>query len=142
MDTTDSTTGVPGHRDHSVRTTRTIPHQRMVRRWRSGLAEPASPEIISYVHYDGCWWRRASGMWESIPHGPLALALSAGHARVVRARGTVGMPPAPPGRDPWTIARNRQRMGVACGKPPTFMAMRVTDLRPFPPTACERRHAV
>ena len=31
--------------------------------------------------------------------------------------------------------------GVACGKAPTFMPMRVTDLRPFPPATCDRRHA-
>jgi hypothetical protein len=141
MDTTDSATGVPAHRDRTTATTRTMAHQRMVQRWRSGRAETVSPEIISYVHYDGCWWRRTNGMWESIPDGPLAIALSSGHARLVRARAAAGVPVPSRGRDPWTIARNRQRMGVACGKRPAFMPMRATDLRPFPPATCDRRHA-
>jgi hypothetical protein len=141
MDTTDSATGVPAHRDRTTATTRTMAHQRMVQRWRSGRAETVSPEIISYVHYDGCWWRRTNGMWESIPDGPLAIALSSGHARLVRARAAAGVPAPARGRDPWTIARNRQRMGVVCGKPSAFMPMRATDLRPFPPATCDRRHA-
>jgi hypothetical protein len=142
MDTTDSTTGVPAHRDRATTATRTMAHQRMVQHWRSGRVETVSPEIISYVHYDGCWWRRTSGMWESIPDGPLALALSTGHARLIRARAAAGMPTPGRGRDPWTIARNRQRMGVRCGQPVAFMPMRATDLRPFPPAICDRRHAI
>ncbi len=141
MDTTDPTTGVPEHRDRTAATTRTITHQRMVQRWRSGRAETVSPEIISYVYHDGCWWRRASGMWESIPDGPIALALSTGHARLVRARTAAGVPAPSRGRDPWTIARNRQRMGVVCGKPPALMPMFAAEPRPYPPATCDRRHA-
>jgi hypothetical protein len=139
MDTTDSTTGVPAGADRAEHTTRTMTHQRMVQRWRAGLADPVSPEIISYVRHDGCWWRRTSGMWESIPDGPLALALSEGHARLTRARHRAGLRPEPRERDPWAIARNRQRMGVVCGQEPAFLPMRATDLRPFPPAVCGRR---
>lgn len=141
MDTTDSTTGVPAHRDRTTAATGTMAHQRMVQRWRSGRADTVSPEIISYVHYDGCWWRRTNGMWESIPDGLLASALSTGHARLVRARAAAGMPEPSRGRDPWTIARNRQRMGVACGKPRAFMPMFAAEPRPFPSATCNRRHA-
>ena len=74
------------------------------------------------------------GNVESIPDGPLTAALSTGHARLIRARAAAGMPAPSRGRDPWTIARNRRRMGVVCGKPPAFMPMFAAE-----PAPCSRR---
>src|SRR5215475_324369 len=138
MDTTDPESCVPADPRPDVRSNRIMPHQRMVQRWRSVLADPVSPEIISYVHYDGCWWRRTNGRWESIPDGPLASALAAGHARLARARDRAGLRPAARGRDPWAIARNRQRTGIVCRRPEAFMPMRAFEPRPYPPATCQR----
>jgi|SRR5215475_3280863 len=137
MDAWEETAGLAAHRDRAGHVTRTMSHDRMVQRWRSGLAEPVSPEIISYVRYDGAWWRRAGRVWQAIPDGPLAGALAAGHDRLSTRDESESCDPR--GRDPWTIARNRHRSGVSCGRPPAFMPMRATDLRPFPSVAC-RRH--
>ena len=120
--------------------TRTIAHSRMVQRWRAGLAEPVSAGILSYVTYDGCWWRRSGTTWESIPDGPFAMALTAGHARLAAARRLAGIPPIPRGRDPWTVARNRHRSGGRCGRAPVPWPMRATDLRPVPPVTCRPRN--
>ena len=118
---------------------RTMSHHRMVRHWRLGLADPVSPQIIAYVHYDGVWWSRRRTTWTAIPDGPFALSLSAGRARLAGAARAAGVEPAPRDRDPWAAARNRLRMGVACGKAPTPWPMRATDLRPCPPTICRQR---
>ncbi len=138
MEATDPPAGVPAEARYAVNSTRTMSHRRIVQRWRSGLADPFSAEIISYVRYDGRWWRRTSDMWEEIPDGPAASALSAEHARLAPHRDATDGWPAPRGRDPWTIARNRRRMGIACGKPAAFMPMRAIDPRPFPHAVCQR----
>jgi hypothetical protein len=114
-------------------------HSRMVQRWRAGLAEPVSPGILSYVTFDGCWWRRHGGAWESIPDGAFALALSAGHARLAAARRVAGLPPIPRDRDPWTVARNRRRSGGRCGRPASPWPVLAVDLRPVPPVRCRPR---
>ncbi|HKE63144.1 MAG TPA: hypothetical protein VKB59_00670 [Micromonosporaceae bacterium] len=133
MDTTDSTAGVHAQTGRVTPATRTLSHHRMVQRWRAGLVEPVSAEILSFVRFDGAWWRRTAGMWESVPDGSLAETLTAARARhadgaACAARGS---------RDPWTIARNRRRTG-GCDQPPAFLPIRATDLRPFPPAVCPR----
>ena len=134
MDTTDSTAGVHAQTGRVTPATRTLSHHRMVQRWRAGLVQPVSAEILSYVRFDGAWWRRTAGMWESVPDGSLAETLTAAHARYsgggpcAASRGD---------RDPWTVARNRRRTG-SCDLPPAFLPMRATDLRPFPPAVCPR----
>jgi hypothetical protein len=143
MDASDETTRLAAQRDRAGHVIRTMSHHQMVRQWRSGLAEPVSPEIISYVRYDGAWWRRAGAVWQAIPDGPLAGALAAGHDRLAARVDGDSCDDAdrcdPRGRDPWTVARNRHRSGVTCGRPPAFMPMRATDLRPFPSIVCLRR---
>src|SRR5262249_19071438 len=133
MDTTDSTAGVHAPSGRATPATRTMSHHRMIQRWRSGLVEPVSSEILSYVRFDGAWWRRTAGSWESIPTGSLADTLTAGHAR--RAADRDECVASRRGRDPCTIARTRRRPG-ACGLPPSFLPMRATDLRPYPPAVC------
>jgi hypothetical protein len=88
-------------------------HAAMVASWRTGHAEPVSSAITDYARYDGIWWRRRGGAWESIPDGPFALSLQAGHRRLQALTGGLDRRPAS-GRDPWTVARNRMRMGGRC----------------------------
>jgi hypothetical protein len=121
-------------------TTQTMPHHRMIRQWRRGLAEPVSAQVIDYVSHEGVWWRRSGETWTSVPDGPFALVLSASQARLAQARRNAPACSAstPPtlSADPWTAARNRRRSGGSCGKPPAFMPMRATDLRPHRPATC------
>jgi hypothetical protein len=138
MDITDSTAGVPLPRSRPTGAPRTMAHRLMVQRWRAGRAETVSPEIISYALYDGCWWRRIGGRWESIPDGPLIAALAAGHARLVRACGEDRPFEPRRGRDPWAVVRNRNRMGIICDRPRALVPMSASDLRPFPPARCDR----
>jgi hypothetical protein len=101
------------HVDIAYHHVRTIPHPRMVAAWRTGHASPVSGRITDYARYDGIWWRRAGGSWESIPDGPFALSLSAGRNRLLALTGGLDEKPAS-GRDPWSAARSRMRMGGTC----------------------------
>jgi hypothetical protein len=95
---------------------RTMSHAAMVAAWRADRAAPVSLRIIDYARYDGVWWRRAGGAWESIPDGPFALSLSAGRDRLYALTGGLDEKPAS-GRDPWSAARSRIRMGGRCPHP-------------------------
>ncbi len=126
--------------DHADVTTLTMSHPRMVRQWRRGRVEPVSDQVIDYVSHEGVWWRRSGATWTSLPDGPFALVLSASQARLAEARrnGPACAAVTPPtlSADPWTAARNRRRSGGTCGKPPVFMPMRATDLRPSRLATC------
>lgn len=96
--------------------TRTMSHEEMLRHWRTGSAYPVSPRITDYAYCDGGWWRRTGGRastWTSIPDGPFAMTLSAGHERLWSLTGGLD---ADRHRDPWSVARNRLRTSAACGQ--------------------------
>ena len=103
--------------------TRTVSHASMVASWRTGHAVPVSPRITEYVRYDEAWWRRSGRTWESIPDGPFALILTIGRNRLEALTGGVDAGGVAAdglgrrtGRDPWSIGRDRLRMGGTCSR--------------------------
>jgi hypothetical protein len=69
------------------------------------------------------------------PNHRTATARTSAHQRMVR-RWRSG--PSASATDPWTMARHRA-LGTRCGKPPVFLPIRATDLRPYPPAVCPNR---
>jgi len=91
----------------------TMSHSRMLQQWRQGVVHLVSPRIPEYVRYDDLWWRRSKGQWESIPNGPFALILTAGRARLQSLTGGLDNDER---RDPWSVARDRMRLGGTCSR--------------------------
>jgi hypothetical protein len=109
-----------------------VPHARIVREWRAGQATTVTPDAIGFVHWAGEWWSRTGPFWAPVADSTLAAALADEHASYA------GDVPPHCLRDPWTIARNRLRTAVRCGRPPVFMPMFAAEPRPFPAVVCRR----